>query len=197
MLYHELDLIQNTPEWEDWRFAGIGASDAPSIMGENNFKSSGKLLYEKLNRINPPLNEKMVLGSRLEGTAREKYAQKYGVELAPLCVQSVEYPWLRASLDAITPSRDHLVEIKCGESAYAQAKKGKVPDYYFGQLQHQLQLTGLQEIHYWCYLPDQPGIRIVVKHDERYILRLFEAEMAFYKRMSAPLNSRAQLQFEL
>jgi len=40
MPYQEVDLIQNTPEWEEWRFTGIGASDAPAIMGENRFKSA-------------------------------------------------------------------------------------------------------------------------------------------------------------
>jgi putative phage-type endonuclease len=125
----------------------------------------------------------MMLGSRLEGPAREKYSKKYGVELAPLCVQSVEHPWLRASLDAINPSRDHLVEIKCGKSAYTQAKNGIVPDYYFGQLQHQLQITGLQKIHYWCYWEHLPGIRLIVNRDELYIARLFKAEKAFYNRM--------------
>ena len=32
-------LRQNTPEWHRWRRQGIGASDAPVIMGETPFKT--------------------------------------------------------------------------------------------------------------------------------------------------------------
>ena len=32
-------LHQNTPEWHRWRMQGIGASDAPVIMGETVFKT--------------------------------------------------------------------------------------------------------------------------------------------------------------
>lgn len=184
MQYQLVDLKQNSPEWEEWRFAGIGASDAPSIMGENRFKSARELLYEKQNRISPPMNAQMLNGSRLEGTAREKYSKQYGINLSPLCVQSIDHNWLRASLDAITSERDHLVEIKCGQSAYKQAQRGIVPDYYYGQLQHQLQITGLPDIYYWCYWPNLPGIRLSVKRDERYISRLFMAEQEFYKTMT-------------
>ncbi len=184
MPYQEVDLVQNTPEWEEWRFTGIGASDAPAIMGENRFKSARKLLHEKKNRISPPQNAHMKRGSQLEGSARENYTKKFGVELAPLCVQSSEHHWLRASLDAISPARDHLVEIKCGQSAYRQAQRGIVPNYYYGQLQHQLQITGLSEIHYWCYWPNMPGIRIQVKRDKQYISRLFKTEQEFYRFMS-------------
>ena len=184
MQYQEIDLEQNTPEWDNWRFTGIGASDAPAIMGENRFKSPRELLHEKINRISPPQNVHMQRGSQLEGPAREAYSEKFGIELAPLCVQSTEYHWLRASLDAISPTRDHLVEIKCGQSAYRKAQGGIVPAYYYGQLQHQLQITGLPEIHYWCYWPNMPGIRIPVKRDDSYISRLLKAEQQFFEAMS-------------
>lgn len=183
MQYRVIGLEQNTPEWEDWRFSGIGASDAPAIMGENRFKSASELLHEKKNRISPSKNIYMQRGSQLEPIARGEYSSKYGIELTPLCVQSTERHWLRASLDAISHARNHLVEIKCGESAYTKARRGIVPSYYYGQLQHQLLLTGLATIHYWCFWPNMPGIRIFVKRDNQYISRLLEAEMRFYKAM--------------
>ena len=186
MQYQVIDLEQNTPEWEEWRFAGIGASDAPAIMGDNQFKLASELLHEKKNRITPPKNIYMLRGSQLEPIARDAYSKKYDIELMPLCVQSMEHHWLRASLDAISPARDHLVEIKCGQSAYKKAQRGIVPFYYYGQLQHQLQLTGLQEMYYWCFWPNMPGIRIRVKRDNNYISRLFEAEVEFYATMAKP-----------
>lgn len=183
MQYQVIHLEQNTPEWEEWRFTGIGASDAPIIMGENQFKSARELLHEKINRISPPQNSDMQRGFQLEPQAREAYSKKYGIKLTPLCVQSTGHHWLRASLDAISNARDHVVEIKCGTSAYKQAQRAVIPSYYYGQLQHQLQITGLPEIYYWCYLPDMPGIRIKVTRDVGYISRLLIAEEKFYAAM--------------
>ena len=40
-------LHQNTPEWHRWRMQGIGASDAPAIMGETAFKTPRMLWSEK------------------------------------------------------------------------------------------------------------------------------------------------------
>ena len=182
--YIEIDLIQNTLEWEEWRNEGIGASDAPAIMGENRFKSYKTLLYEKRNRIRPHKNAKMIQGSRWEEPARQSYSSRFEINLEPLCVQSKTYPWIRASLDGISKERDHLVEIKCGESAYKKANQGVVPDYYYGQLQHQLLITGLRTIDYWCYLPNNPGTRITIERDDRYIEKLLILEEQFYAELS-------------
>ena len=42
------DLEQGSTEWLDWRRGVIGASDAATIMGENPWASSRRLLEEKL-----------------------------------------------------------------------------------------------------------------------------------------------------
>ena len=38
-------LQQNTPQWHRWRQQGLGASDAPVIMGEAAFKTPRKILF--------------------------------------------------------------------------------------------------------------------------------------------------------
>ena len=45
--YTIVNLRQNTPKWLEWRGQGIGASDAPAVMGENPWKSADYLLKEK------------------------------------------------------------------------------------------------------------------------------------------------------
>ncbi|MBU2514173.1 YqaJ viral recombinase family protein [bacterium] len=186
MKFNELDLVQNSPEWETWRNQGIGASDAPTIMRENKFKSPGQLLHEKKNSIRPRKNIKMITGSKLEGRARLSYIRQFSVQVSPLCVESIDYPWLRASLDGISEDRSHLVEIKCGESAYNQARRRIVPKYYYGQLQHQLMLTGLNTIQYWCFWTTGPGIRIPVQRNDQYIKRLFAEEEKFFNLLTTP-----------
>jgi putative phage-type endonuclease len=183
-LFYVIDLEQGTEEWLAWRHSGIGASDAPTVMGENRFQSASDLLHQKRNKTDVESNEQMMLGKSLEQEARDLYVDETGMPVKPLCLQSKEHPWLIASLDGITDDYSHIVEIKCGRSAYWQAHKGKVPDYYYGQLQHQLMITGLDAIDYWCYWSGQKGILQTISRNDTYITRLLRAEKAFIKELN-------------
>ncbi|MGE4490082.1 MAG: lambda-exonuclease family protein, partial [Kiritimatiellales bacterium] len=115
----EINLKQGTKEWVDWRDTGIGGSDAPTVLGENPWKSASVLLEEKLGKVEPFAgNEATRRGARLEPEARRLYEQFHGVEVEPICLQSTEYPWMLASLDGISADHQHVVEFKCGESVY-------------------------------------------------------------------------------
>ena len=84
-------------------------------------------------------------------------------------------------MDGITSDLDAVVEIKCGDSVYRKtAAAGCVPDYYYGQLQHILAVTGLPTIDFWCYLPGRPAVLVAVARDDDYIARLLEAELQFW-----------------
>lgn len=183
--YTVVDLEQNTPAWLAWRRNGIGASDAPTIMGENRFKSAAQLLQEKRNPQREVVaNSAMVLGHQLEPEARARYVARIGREVRPICLQSTRFEWLRASLDGLSDNHDTVVEIKCGQSAHRWASQwGAAPDYYYGQLQHILAVTGLPSLDFWCYWPGQPEVLIPVARDEAYIGRLLEREEEFWGRV--------------
>ncbi len=178
-----VNLEQGTQQWLNWRHSGIGASDASIIMGENRFKSPDELLHEKKHKVDTKPNEKMRKGTALEPEARSLYQNNTKKAVQPICIQSNSYSWLIASLDGISNDYKSLVEIKCGKSAYRQAARGIVPYYYFGQLQHQLMVTGLNSLDYWCYWPGEKGILINAKSDNSYIKRLFKQEEIFYQSM--------------
>ena len=138
--YSIIDLNQDSQEWKKWRHNGITATDAPIIMGENPWKSTSELLSKK---INPPkddfINDAMRRGMELEPIARKLYNDKHNQNVRPVCLQSNTYEWLKASLDGLSIDRNSVVEIKCGESVYKSVNNfRKVPDYYYGQLQHVL-----------------------------------------------------------
>jgi putative phage-type endonuclease len=178
-----VELQQGTPKWLEWRHQGIGASDASTVMGENRFNSIEKLLREKRE---PPResfqNEAMALGTRLEPEARRRYIAKTGMDVKPACVQSTRYDWLRASLDGIATSHNTVVEIKCGASAYRKVSaSGSVPDYYYGQTQHILAVTGYDSLDFWCYWPDQPELLLTVERNDAYIDRLLKRELDFWQ----------------
>jgi len=183
--YSIIALTQGTPEWREWRQQGIGASDAPTIMGENPWKWADQLRAEK-KRLVPDFtqNEAMAVGTALEPVARAHYCSTTGIIVEPACLQSLEHDWLRASVDGITADGQRVVEIKCGQSAYRKtAGSRRPPNYYFGQLQHILAITGLPVIDFLCFFPPNPPLLIEVKRDDDYIRRLLAAERMFWQRL--------------
>lgn len=177
-----VQLKQGTREWLEWRHQGIGASDAPTIMGENPWKSARDLLQEKCGPVRRSVqNEAMARGTRLEPEARRRYVAKTGNSVRPACLQSSRHAWLRASVDGIVSNGTAIVEIKCGESVYRTTSQSRcVPDYYYGQLQHILAVTGLTSLDFWCYLPGRPELLVPVARDDKYIKHLIAAELGFW-----------------
>ena len=164
--YTIIEVEQGTSEWLRWCREGIGASDAPTVMGENPWKSVDELLEQKRGiardrRQNPAIAR----GVRLEPEARKRYEKTVGVSVRPACLQSSRYDWLRASLDGLSADGRTVVEIKCGEAAYRKtASSGEVPDYYYGQLQHILAVTGNSSIDFWCSMGMLPSVLDCVDH---------------------------------
>jgi len=166
----------------EWRHNGIGASDASTIMGENRFKSYSQLLQEKRGPARDfGQNAAMARGTELEPQARKLYIAETGRDVRPACLQSTRYDWLRASVDGIAVSGYAVVEIKCGQSAYRTAKQTRsVPDYYYGQMQHILAVTGYDSLDFWCYWPGYPALLILVPRNVDYIERLLNRELEFW-----------------
>lgn len=180
--YIIIELQQGTTEWLEWRHNGIGASDASTIMGENRFKTAAQLLQEKCGPARDyGQNAAMARGTELEPEARRLYRQKTGKEVRPACLQSTRYNWLRASLDGFAVNNDGVVEIKCGQSAYRTASQTRaVPNYYYGQVQHILAVTGLDSLDFWCYWPGCSPLLIPVARNNGYIERLLKRELEFW-----------------
>ncbi len=182
--YTIVNLQQGTKEWREWRRHGSGAADAPAIMGENPWKSAEYLLQEKCEGRRCSSNAAMARGMELEPVARERYEAKIGIRVVPTCLQSLKYEWLRASVDGLATDGNTIVEIKCGESVYRKASASrKVPDYYYGQLQHMLAITNLQSIDFFCYWPKRPEVHLRIARDDSYIERLLDAEYKFWQKV--------------
>jgi putative phage-type endonuclease len=52
-MYDTVDHEQGSAAWLAWRHGGIGASDAPALMGENPWKSERRLMTEKTAPLKP------------------------------------------------------------------------------------------------------------------------------------------------
>lgn len=174
----------NKSEWLAWRHAGIGSSDAPIIMGVSPYKSRIELWREK---SGPVLEERSSFitdkGHRKETIARQKLSAILGLQgvedsLEPHNVTSVDYSYLRASLDGYAKDKSFFVEFKFqGKADFAL---NLVPEKYYPQLQHQLLLTGCKYA-YFCGINEEDEIKYFeVEPDPKYIQRLLAEEIIFW-----------------
>lgn len=188
----KLDFEQSSEAWLAWRREGIGASDAPVIMGLSPWQREDELLLLKTGqKAERPANDAMERGKRLEPVARQAYVERTGIVVDPVCVQSRAHAWMRASLDGLSLDGNHVVEIKCpGEKDHSLAAAGTVPGKYFPQLQHILAVTGLAEIYYWSFRYGHT-VLLKVDRDESFIAELLEKEVAFWARVAAISAGRA------
>lgn len=179
-----LNFEQSTSEWLSWRRGGIGASDAPVVMGLSPWQKEGELLLLKTGRkAERPANDAMERGKRLEPVARLAYVNHTGIAVEPMCVQSRQHDWMRASLDGLSADGQNVVEIKCpGEKDHSLAASGSVPEKYYPQLQHILAVTGLGEIYYWSFRFGHT-VLLKVNRDDAFIAALLEKEVAFWARV--------------
>jgi putative phage-type endonuclease len=184
-----LNFEQSTEEWLSWRRQGLGASDAPVIMGLSPWQKAPDLLRLKTGQTEErPANGAMQRGKTLEPVARRAYISHTSIEVEPVCVQSLEHAWMRASLDGLSADGRHVVEIKCpGEKDHQLADSGFVPEKYFAQLQHILAVTGLAEIHYWSFRFGWP-LLLNVNRDDAFVAALIEKESAFWSQVCAFSN---------
>jgi len=90
-------LKQNTPEWHRWRLQGIGASDAPVVMGDAPFRTrrflwSVKTGLARESAVGPAARR----GRALEHAARGAYERHTGIQMEPLCLVHDGLEWMRA-----------------------------------------------------------------------------------------------------
>jgi len=174
-----IEMVQNTPEWSLYRKNHIGASDASAILG-CGFMTANQLYLNKLGLYEPVQTKLMSRGHELEGAARWLAMDVLGFALKPLCVEHDKRSWQAASLDGIDDKHSVIVEIKTGgAAALERAKKGIIPDYHHCQIQHQLEVTGLDKCIYF-FFDGENGYPIEVYRDTKYITYLNEAEERFW-----------------
>lgn len=175
---------QNTPEWEAFRKDKIGASDAPIIMGISPYKTPFKLWQEKVGIVQPdPETFPQKEGKRKEPLARAVLERELGMPLVPSVRLHKSIPWLMASLDAMDMEGHAIAEIKCpGKHDHDLALSGQIPDKYFPQLQHQMEVCDLEMAYYFSF-DGEKGIVLKVFRDDKYIKHLLQEEEIFFSHM--------------
>ena len=178
--------IQGSPEWLNFRKGKIGASDAATIMGISPWETPLQLWERMTFDKEKTKTTAMKRGTDLEAKAKDWVNEKLKVNFQPAVIQSLENPERIASLDGfeIKGSMPFLLEIKVpGMKSHLEAINGVIPDHYYPQLQHQMDVAGVDEMLY-CSFDGEKGIIIICYRDAKYCEELFSREMLFMKHLN-------------
>ncbi len=143
-------------EWLEERKKGIGGSDAATILGLNPYKTNMQLWEEKTGRRQAEdISEKEYVkyGTNAENLLRELFKldyPKYEVKHDEnTIIKHPKYPFLFASLDGTLIDKETgemgILEIKTTNILQSMQKekwKEKIPDNYYCQVLHYLNVTG-------------------------------------------------------
>ena len=174
----EAHLIQGSEAWKNIRKQYVTATDAAVILGLSPWKTPYKLWRQKMD-LDPPdeETEKMREGSRLEDHARKWFFEAYGILFTPKVVFK---DFMMASLDGMTDDDECIIEIKCGQKSFEQAKQGIIPEYYRIQMQHQMYCSGLNEMTYLAF-NGEVVITLTVELDREFVYEMIPKLREFYQ----------------
>ncbi|WP_347990264.1 lambda-exonuclease family protein [Methylomonas sp. AM2-LC] len=200
-----IDISQRSQDWFDWRNAGVTASEADIVLGRSPYKTRYRLWAEKKGLILPDnldSNPHVRRGIRLEPKARSNFEDRQNTLLLPVCAQSDQYPFMRASFDGIDDN-GIPVEIKApsvvnfrdaenifGEEYYLtpddyfdviqNRNRSKLYQRYYPQIQQQIFIAGSNMGWLFLYLNDNEYIDIPVPRDDALINELILESQRFY-----------------
>lgn len=177
-------ITQNTDTWLELRRRKIGASDAPVIMNMSPWKTPYKLWSEKVGiDTENVVTKAMQEGIDKEQEARDEFIRLTNIKVSPKVCFHECFDWMMASLDGIDKDEKNIVEIKnAGMHDHELAANGKIPEKYYPQLQHQLEVTGLNMAYYFSYHKGD-GIILEIGRDDKFISEMLEEEKKFYSCM--------------
>ena len=133
-------LEQGTPEWHEWRFGLVMASEVPAILGLSPYTNPWELFVDKLNkRIKPP-NFIFNKGHEIEAKVRARYELDHS-DCPPVCMENGIFG---ASLDGWNGKQ--AIEIKYVSKDHIDT----IPPHHMAQLQAQMFVSETDSI---VYLP--------------------------------------------
>lgn len=172
---------QGTESWHDWRNKGLGASEAPIVMGESPYQTPFQLWETKTKRKPPQAtNFAMTRGNNLEKKARASFELTHDIEMEPMLAEYAPWPIARASFDGFNKKLNAGLEIKCcGKKNFEMVKNGQVPLDYRAQIQQQILVSGAEKVFLYAF-DGEAGVTLEVVPDVEYCKKLLEELKKFW-----------------
>ena len=146
-MYTVITDISNTPEWLLARKQFIGASEVACILGLSRYSTPLGIYNDKLSpSVVDDMTEWQEWGHRLEEPVARWVAETKSLDVlaSPGLLRSVEYPWLGATPDRVTPLGEPI-EIKTSDRFMAEQWAEGVPDNYRIQVLVQMIVLGARK----------------------------------------------------
>jgi len=196
-----VDIPQRTPEWHQWRNTGVSASEADIVLGFSPYKTRYRLYAEKKGLILPEnldRNPHVRRGIRLEPVARRAFEDRHNTMLLPVCAESDDHPFIRASFDGIddngipveikAPTEKNFRDAQSSEDQEAflseedfrdvqqNRTESKLYKRYYFQIQQQILVANSDRAWLSLYLNEREYLDIPIVRDDAIINTIiFEA----------------------
>ena len=191
-MFVKIEFEQKTDEWHIWRSQGVGSSDI-SVLRDNHPEKTRWLLWaEKKGLITPSnvdKNPNVRRGVINESRVRSWLNKRLNQEATVICGYDDEYPWRRASFDAIYDDQGPIpAEIKCPSTKLFEdliefGRDSKLYQQYVYQLYYQIGLLEAPYGYLVFYCEDLNQMKIFkVEADTQVITDINHLVDAFYTR---------------
>ena len=113
---------------------------------------------------------------KMEDAARAWYEIKNDKNCPPMCMEMIQYPFLKASLDGYNEKENFILEVKY--VGYKAIKENMVMHHWI-QNQHQMMVTGATDV---LLIRTNDGVYFdakIVERDEKFIQELLAREISF------------------
>lgn len=191
--------IERYPDREAWleaRRAGIGASDAPGVLGVSPWSSPFTVYCEKLGIDRRPEDaahrtERLKWGSLLQDPIAKELGTrlKVAIDIYPpttIWRHKME-PWLQASLDGETTIEDRRGAVEIKTASIFERKtwthEGEVPLPYQVQAQHQMLVTGYQFVLVGVLIGTEELRHTIIDRDPDFISLMLQRELEFWNQV--------------
>ena len=185
---------QRSDEWFKQRENKLTSSDAATVLGINPYQKSHEVLFKKCGHDPKPFvgNAATLHGQKYEDEAIEKYCKltgqvNYNFGLIPHAdvYGNKDYYWLAGSPDGIALDHDTedakpiLLEVKCPYRR--KIVPGKIPEYYFPQVQLNMFICDLYIADFIEYSPPNTMNIVRVYRNEKWLNKNLKILESFWK----------------
>lgn len=187
---------QTREEWLAWRRLGIGGSDAPILMGMNQYRGALSLYVDKMDRGLDPSEpgEAAYWGTTLEDLVAQEFAKRTGLEVRRPPVQNLrhpDYPFMQGTPDrfvyrsAVEADLHPLKPIGILEVKTCTLRKEwdwdpNPPEAPVCQLRHYMAVAGVSLGWVACLIGGQRYIHHEIQRDPAFEAKLIEVEQQFW-----------------
>jgi putative phage-type endonuclease len=182
---------QRTPEWYEWRRAGIGASDIPVLTGNSPYTSKRELFLQKKGGGKEKVISDHVLkiSNKVEEDGINYFKENKKIIFEPICVENEHESLLRASLDGWNQI-EGILECKYISFDYFNDLKEnkKIRLDHQDQMQFQMLITGHHIAHYYVQNTKGDNLILILKEDKNHQNNLKKLALDFLKELDIRLD---------